>query len=243
MQQPELGRKIAELRKAKGLTQEELVDKCNLNVRTLQRIESGEVMPRSYTLKVIFVALDYRFYDSLENNRKRILNRFFRNVMDVFNLKKETMKKVSILSTSLLIVLLGAFMINFIGSSKDEASFRRYIEAQNRSSIKWFNAGEIDKLIEDYAPDACFYRNGHPSYCGKEEISLAMQMAVSAKAFKLTDIQVVSLKVNGDLAMEKSLTTSKLQSGEIIKTINLQHWQKLEGRWFIVTDIDVLIGE
>jgi len=36
MNQPDLGKKIAELRKAKGLTQEELVEKCNLSVRTLQ---------------------------------------------------------------------------------------------------------------------------------------------------------------------------------------------------------------
>ncbi|MFO7721231.1 MAG: helix-turn-helix transcriptional regulator [Gillisia sp.] len=33
MKQPELGRKISELRKEKGLTQEELVDKCNISVR------------------------------------------------------------------------------------------------------------------------------------------------------------------------------------------------------------------
>ncbi len=32
MKQPDLGKKIAELRKAKGLTQEELVEKCNLNL-------------------------------------------------------------------------------------------------------------------------------------------------------------------------------------------------------------------
>ena len=43
MKQPQLGHKILELRKAKGLTQEELVEMCNLNVRTLQRIEAGEV--------------------------------------------------------------------------------------------------------------------------------------------------------------------------------------------------------
>ncbi|MCS5489833.1 helix-turn-helix domain-containing protein [Algoriphagus limi] len=47
MKQPELGKKISELRKAKGMTQEELVEKCNLNVRTIQRIEAGEVTPRS----------------------------------------------------------------------------------------------------------------------------------------------------------------------------------------------------
>ncbi|MCH7396397.1 helix-turn-helix domain-containing protein [Belliella sp. DSM 107340] len=57
MKQPELGQKIQEWRKAKGLTQEELVEKCNINVRTIQRIEAGEVTPRSYTIKAILEVL------------------------------------------------------------------------------------------------------------------------------------------------------------------------------------------
>ncbi|MEM0517592.1 MULTISPECIES: helix-turn-helix domain-containing protein [Aequorivita] len=57
MKQPELGRKILELRKQKGFTQEELVEQCNINVRTIQRIEAGEVMPRSFTLKTILNVL------------------------------------------------------------------------------------------------------------------------------------------------------------------------------------------
>jgi transcriptional regulator with XRE-family HTH domain len=61
MKQPELGNKILELRKAKGLTQEELVERCNINVRTIQRIEAGEVTPRSYTIKSIMDALGYDF--------------------------------------------------------------------------------------------------------------------------------------------------------------------------------------
>lgn len=61
MQQPELGRHIQNWRKAKGLTQEELVEQCNLNVRTLQRIEAGEVSPRSYTIKSILAALEVDF--------------------------------------------------------------------------------------------------------------------------------------------------------------------------------------
>jgi transcriptional regulator with XRE-family HTH domain len=59
MKQPELGIKISELRKAKGLTQEELVEKCNISVRTIQRIETGEVTPRMYTVKTILAALDH----------------------------------------------------------------------------------------------------------------------------------------------------------------------------------------
>jgi transcriptional regulator with XRE-family HTH domain len=100
MNQPELGKKIAELRKSKGLTQEELVEKCNLNVRTLQRIESGEVTPRSYTLKMIFAALDYNANDLFEisNNGFLISNWFeqaFRYILDLFNLKTNKMKKIT----------------------------------------------------------------------------------------------------------------------------------------------------
>ena len=59
MEQPELGEHIAELRKMRGLTQEQLVEKCKVNVRTLQRIEAGTVVPRRYTLNAIYTALEY----------------------------------------------------------------------------------------------------------------------------------------------------------------------------------------
>lgn len=58
MKQPELGKRIVALRKSKGLTQEELVDRCNINVRTIQRIEAGDVTPRSFTIKSILEALE-----------------------------------------------------------------------------------------------------------------------------------------------------------------------------------------
>lgn len=58
MKQPELGRRIASLRSEKRLTQEELVEKCNISIRTIQRIESGEVTPRDFTIKAIFSALE-----------------------------------------------------------------------------------------------------------------------------------------------------------------------------------------
>jgi transcriptional regulator with XRE-family HTH domain len=76
MKQPELGRKIVELRKNKRLTQEELVDKCNISIRTVQRIESGEVTPRDYTVKTIFSALDFNLdqisLDETDSNNEKI---------------------------------------------------------------------------------------------------------------------------------------------------------------------------
>jgi len=53
MIQPEIGKKIAELRKQKGMTQEELAYRSHVNVRSIQRIESGEVTPRFSTLELL----------------------------------------------------------------------------------------------------------------------------------------------------------------------------------------------
>lgn len=53
MKQPELGRKIAELRKQLGYTQEDLALESGFNVRTIQRIENGDVEPRPKNLKIL----------------------------------------------------------------------------------------------------------------------------------------------------------------------------------------------
>ena len=57
MQQPELGKRLTALRKEKKLTQEELVEKSHVSVRTIQRIENGEVLPRTLTVKILLEAL------------------------------------------------------------------------------------------------------------------------------------------------------------------------------------------
>ncbi|MBX2962500.1 MAG: helix-turn-helix transcriptional regulator [Cyclobacteriaceae bacterium] len=57
MQQPELGRRLIALRKERNLTQEELVEKSHVSVRTIQRIEAGEVLPRMSTVKILLEAL------------------------------------------------------------------------------------------------------------------------------------------------------------------------------------------
>ncbi len=71
MNQPELGNYIAQLRKEKGLTQEELVELCNINVRTIQRIENGDVTPRSYTVKNIFEALGKSIDEVFKKSEKQ----------------------------------------------------------------------------------------------------------------------------------------------------------------------------
>jgi len=53
-----LNEQISQTRKEKGFTQEELADLANISTRTIQRIESGESIPRSFTIKAIAKALE-----------------------------------------------------------------------------------------------------------------------------------------------------------------------------------------
>ncbi len=114
IQQPELGKKVLILRKAKGITQEELVEKCHLSVRTLQRIESGEVTPRPITVKLIFEALGVSFDKAMENKglTQKWLEQFYISFISLFNLKTNTMKKISILTVISASIVAGLFFLN-----------------------------------------------------------------------------------------------------------------------------------
>lgn len=85
MQQPELGRQLAALRKQRNLTQEELVEKSNVSVRTIQRIEAGEVLPRTITVKILLEALGENYetfltkFTQVMDNEKTITTNANRN--------------------------------------------------------------------------------------------------------------------------------------------------------------------
>jgi transcriptional regulator with XRE-family HTH domain len=132
MKQPELGKKVLELRLSKGFTQNELAEKCNLSIRTIQRIELGEVIPRSFTLKTIFSVLDYEFYDAKTVSQNAKTLTFKETILEIFNLKKNTMKKLSFLS---VLLVLGLFFM-----------FKNESQAQTISG--WTKAGSKSKSYE-----------------------------------------------------------------------------------------------
>ena len=74
MDKSAIARKIIHFRKLKGITQETLAEITGLNVRTIQRIESGEVDPRLYTLKSIADALGVNLEELLPEPTQHELN-------------------------------------------------------------------------------------------------------------------------------------------------------------------------
>jgi len=53
-----LGNKVSQIRKVKGLSQEALAELSKVSLRTIQRIEKGNVNPHPFTVKMLAEALD-----------------------------------------------------------------------------------------------------------------------------------------------------------------------------------------
>ena len=62
--------KIRNVRKKKGLPQEELAELAKVNLRTIQRIENSENEPRGKTLHLICDALDLNAEDILDYGKQ-----------------------------------------------------------------------------------------------------------------------------------------------------------------------------
>jgi len=166
MVQPKIGKEIAKIRKAKGFTQDELAEKCNINVRTIQRIESGDVTPRAYTIKVISTILEFDFFElngvdiKTDSNPNLFwLSNIYWIVKDLFNLKTNTMKKVSILSIIFFSVCFGLFSILSDGKAQESNSFdySKFMKPSNlRGTLFLFPKGE--RLFESNMKDTADYK-------------------------------------------------------------------------------------
>ena len=125
MKQPELGLKVAELRQIKGLTQEQLAETCEVSPRTIQRIESGEVDPRSFTINSLSKTLDFEFgINDLDNEGIWLAARHLSSILcflpvslGVWAIKKKHSYKVDKQGKAALnfqfTILLGLFALGF----------------------------------------------------------------------------------------------------------------------------------
>jgi transcriptional regulator with XRE-family HTH domain len=177
MKQPELGRKVSEIRNSIGLTQDELSKNCKLSLRTIQRIESGIVNPRSYTLKIIGDNLDFNFYSAKRKSKRLSFLKDWKSflinqVIQLFNLKTNTMKKLSILSVSFSVLGFTLFLILSTGmaSRANDAEFTKTnhkgitylfpkglkIQISNMKDTSDYKIG--DDLIQNYKQNIFFNR-------------------------------------------------------------------------------------
>ena len=228
MKQPDLGKKVLELRLLKGLTQSELAEKCKIGLRTIQRIESAEVTPRSYTIKLIFSCLDYDLNNSLDSRNykhqkdsydlKIWLEQLYKYVLNLFNLKTNTMKKVSILSLIIIFVCAGLFLVNrktnaqtIDGWFKAGNKPNSYNVGLDKSTFKTGGSSafieSIDKKIEGFG--TLMQTCSAQGYLGKR-----IKMTAYIKSENVSDWAGMWLRVDSKLT-RKSLSFDNMQNRPI----------------------------
>jgi len=144
------GEKLVEVRKAKGLTQDEVAKMCKITTRTIQRIESGDVMPRTFTIKTISEVLGFDFFETSntghEVNKENHYSQLKWYLKDLFNLKTNTMKKASILTTSCLMI--GFALFAFIPKTNAQPQkLPNFINTKELVEVAFTNAFTLDSLI------------------------------------------------------------------------------------------------
>jgi transcriptional regulator with XRE-family HTH domain len=234
IQQPELGKKIIDLRKARGLTQEELVEKCNLSVRTLQRIEAGEVTPRPITIKLIFEALDVSFEITEGEKGFKIKwhEQFYRYFIELIDLKKIQMKKIAILLFVFIIMIVCLFNFNYKTLAQRKAvKVEQEIESLAVNLNKWLNYGMIDSLLTLYSDDACVI----PFSCGKKEIADGLLPLING-GYKIIDYKTLSISVSGSIAVEKYFSLYQFM-GKEYRQKGIKEWHLTGKKWLIVNQM------
>jgi len=113
----DIARLVKDGRIAKGYTQQELSDLTRISLRSVQRIENGEVLPRLYTLKILAGQLGFSLDDAVEKESE-------------MPVKKTTLKKprkiiLSIGSLLLIILLTGAYVSQ--SAHFPETTFERFL--------------------------------------------------------------------------------------------------------------------
>jgi transcriptional regulator with XRE-family HTH domain len=161
MNQPDFGNELAKIRKAKGLTQAELAQKCDVSYRTIQRIESGKVSPRIFTIKTLSVALDYDFLkefsvnlsinDKFEYQGFVLINKIIYKTIDLFNLKTNAMRKLSVLTVVFGLIGIGLFSILKKSNAQDSLKFTNFLTIESNESITKKEAIDIIEKIYNKA--------------------------------------------------------------------------------------------
>ncbi|WP_430413112.1 helix-turn-helix domain-containing protein [Kordia sp.] len=233
IQQPALGKKIAEFRKAKGFTQEELVEKCNINVRTLQRIEAGEVTPRTSTIKLIFEALEIEFENAVAiTSEQHTQQQSSKNhSRKRFNSKTNPMKKLFFVLIPVLSILL-MFVVMFTRQRTfDDSNVQRSdVTKATELFIKYYNTGQLDSLGLLYMEDANFLPTNHRELHGRAEI-VEYYEAVYEGGFRLNFDKPTFVIISDSIAVEKGIWEGN-NNGTFAGSY-LTQWRLKDGNWFI----------
>jgi len=176
-------KEVIKNRKAKSLTQEMLAEQSNLSIRTIQRIESGEVNPRLSTIKLICSVLDFEYCENPKKPKKKLAY-IFAAALAV------------LLIIPSLIISFDTESVSGEGSSSAETAIEKsqitkFILKASLKELKETDFDMLNEVFEGNEPDT--------------EITIGFELE-GAAFFGESKIETFTFKEKGTTSMLKSMT-------------------------------------
>ncbi len=166
MNQKNVGKFIAEMRKKKGLTQEELAERLGVNSRSVSRWETGRCMPDLSLLSPLSKELDISINDLISGEEikdEEYQDKFEENVMDVVS-KVEKKNNIYNIITNLLIGIIVIFSLFFMACifyvkvpfivkyDKEKMEVLRFDKYPSGGTLTFYTSysGTINRLATSY---------------------------------------------------------------------------------------------
>ena len=161
-----LGKKIFELRKAKGLSQEQLGEKINVTRQTISNWELGETSPNPEQLKLISKVLNISIDQLLENDIQSILVEKVSNTEKLAGLVLKLLRYLGIIFVVIIIIdIISLILFAFVKDNKGgvDTNITQQVELQcsldnndfviTIGSDGYFNCSNCSKEIQKELKD------------------------------------------------------------------------------------------
>jgi uncharacterized Tic20 family protein len=155
MKQPDLGLKVVELRQQKNITQEKLAELCEVSTRTIQRIESGEVDPRQYTLSMLSSILEFDFgEDNTQNENVWLVILHLSNIIPIliipllvwswkktqsYKIDQQGRQVLNFQITMVLVLFAAGCLLMLTPAMIGMMALAGFPDLQNRPALLWLN--------------------------------------------------------------------------------------------------------
>ena len=117
MDQEKIGKFIAELRKEKNITQEQLAEKLGVTSKSISRWENGNTMPDYTLLKDLCNELDININELLSGEKIKVKDYMNKSEENLIKLRKQIDKRkklLTIISYIFMAIIIIAFILNIV---------------------------------------------------------------------------------------------------------------------------------
>ena len=117
MEQEKIGKFIAELRKEKNITQEQLAEKLDVTSKSISRWENGRTMPDYTLLKDLCNELDININELLSGEKIKENDYVNKSEENLIKLRKQIDKRkkiLTIISYIFMTIIIIAFIVNIV---------------------------------------------------------------------------------------------------------------------------------